>query len=60
MNKVIKISKFICETENGPDCCMACDDDMNGINYGLIYIGRFKLSINLCDKCMKKLKKEIK
>ena len=56
----IQLSRFIKDIENGPQNCLSCDDEDNGINYGQIWIGDFELKINLCNKCLKKLKRIIK
>ena len=45
---------------DGLDGCMACPEELNGINnYGWIFINGLKIYINLCDECLKKpLKKK--
>jgi hypothetical protein len=53
----VKISKFIKDTEE-PMCCDACPDEMNGTNFGTIEINKLKININICDKCLKKLKEK--
>jgi len=54
----IKIGKFIRNNgDMGPCDCLACKDELNGINFGFIYIGKIRLRISLCDKCLLKLRK---
>lgn len=56
----IKLSRFVNDYECGPDDCMGCKDEMNGINYGKLYIGSTEFRFNLCDKCLRKLRKKMR
>lgn len=37
-----------------PNNCMACPEELNGLWYTIIYVGRAKFHVNACSSCAKK------